>query len=227
LEEWADNPELFRQRGEAHALRRRWPEAARDFRRAAELDPGDSPLARRAAALALHTGDVAGYRELCRGLLESCSRRSTVEWEAVPVCTLAPGAVADTAALVQLARRNAEESAGTGVGYVYQAYVGAALHRAGHNRQAVKALLESRATAERQNQQDNLTGPLLALAHTALGKTGEARAEFKKTLDQGRDDEALWRLVDAGEWNWLEVIEFRVLRDEAERLVGALPAAPP
>jgi WD40 repeat protein/CubicO group peptidase (beta-lactamase class C family)/Flp pilus assembly protein TadD len=227
LEEWADDPGLFRQRGEEFARLGRWAEAGRDFRRAADLDPSDSNAGRRLAALALRTGDAAGYRTLYRGLLVQGGLNSKGDKEAVAACVLAPSAVEDAEALVTLARRTAESNADD---IDCQSLLGAALVRAGRPREAVEALHHAQAVARKANTSAELSDPLLALAHHALGEDYEARQARRVVLAKGRDDATLAQEVAAGRSNWLETIEFPALRDEVARAVPealAEPVRPP
>jgi hypothetical protein len=69
----AEDPADYRlllKRGEILARNRRWPEAARDYERAAPLAPPDIMNSLRCVALALTVGDEDQYRRVYRGMLE-------------------------------------------------------------------------------------------------------------------------------------------------------------
>jgi tetratricopeptide (TPR) repeat protein len=85
----------------------RWHQALTPMDKAAQLDPKDHWRPYQAAALHLHTGDRAGYRRICRNMLEQFGNTENL-WLAEHVamtCLLVPDAVAERGRVLKLADR--------------------------------------------------------------------------------------------------------------------------
>ena len=93
--------------GEALARVGCWDEAAAAIDKAAELDPANHWYPFRAAPLHLRAGDVAGYRRVCRAMLERFQGTQALEIadRTAKTCLLAPDAVPDFNRVQKLADR--------------------------------------------------------------------------------------------------------------------------
>jgi tetratricopeptide (TPR) repeat protein len=184
---------LWYARGRTYASSREWARAAADIRKSLELltpllsesnaeqvlwfDWGEAHY--ELASILLLAEDQAGYRELCRsvmnaqipdnGLVLSCVSRT---------CTMTPDAVADFAKPLQWARYAVEQRPRV-AWYLFAQ--GIAQHRAGQHEEAIKSLnrsLDVNATWAGRGQ--NFAAR--ALACHSLGRDENARQWLKKAL---------------------------------------------
>src|SRR5207248_1859620 len=94
-------------RGNIHAVLGRWEQAAADYARAVELEADQAGIWNLHALVRLRSGDMAGYRRACSGMLERFggtedpSTANTVAW----TCGLVPAAVPDYKRVVRLAEK--------------------------------------------------------------------------------------------------------------------------
>jgi tetratricopeptide (TPR) repeat protein len=208
-----------RRRGDWHADRKQWREAADDYRKAAEAPGADLDVRYGYALLCLQRNDAAGYRKVGTTLLEgvgealSPQAASAIAW----TCSLAPEAVPDLKRVVQLAERAA---ASDGRSHVLARNLGAALLRAGRCQDAVVKLNQALAL----QKEAPATWLLLALAHRRLGHADEAGrwlAKAQQRLDRAERNPDVPVEGALAAWNhlpWQQRVMLQVLRHEAESL---------
>jgi WD40 repeat protein/serine/threonine protein kinase/tetratricopeptide (TPR) repeat protein len=198
----------------------RWDRAAADLAKASDLGVQDASLWGLAARVQLQQGDRAAYRRLCSRMLEHAARTRDPDdaQMAVWTCVLLPGATADPAALVKLARaavaRDPKNPA-------YLRPLGPALYRAGQFEQAVEQLRKS--LKAQGGEEDAWTWLFLAMACHRTGQEGEAGEWLTKATRWIEQTEQARTSADSGP-SWDGRLELRLLRTEAESLLK--PAAP-
>jgi tetratricopeptide (TPR) repeat protein len=235
--------------GRAHAGRREWEKAVACYDRALKLAPTDEGhFWFEYAAVLLLSGDRAGYRQACAGMVRRCGQAPQLRaYHVARACTLGPGSVPGPARPGQLAeaelRANAES-------FWSLTQLGALRYRAGAFEEAVP-LFERSLRADGKPGRAVVNWLWLALAEQRRGKTEEARRWLDKAakwLDQhpaglqasaegilhvplraGAKDQQDAGLPASAEatlglhlHNWLEA---HVLRREAEASLGPRPAA--
>jgi len=145
-------------------------------------------------------------------------------WWAAWACVLAPDAVKDADTLVQLAE---QVVASDPKNCDYLSALGAALYRAGQYGEAVKRLGEA-AAARKENEgvrgAEGYDWFFLAMAHHRQGRGEEARRWLGRAVraaptpaNPGADK------TDPAPWN--RRLTFRLLRSEAESVLGSKPGA--
>ena len=219
-----DDARLWVARGRALARQKRWPEALAAYHRVMASRPPDDAMLEY-ACLQLLNGDTAGYRRLCTRLAEQYGNTSDL-MEACAlsrVCTLAEGAVADTARPIAWAELWTTKRRPM---YWTTHAVGAAYYRAGRFEEAIRHLQESTAMRSYWTQQ-SLNDVFLALAHSRLGQADEARSYLDKVDRWLADADRELAAEKTGfpprvfPVNWLIV---QVLRPEAARELAGPPA---
>jgi WD40 repeat protein/tetratricopeptide (TPR) repeat protein len=199
---------LHYDRGAAHAALGRWDRAADDFARA--QDPHKQALTLLAA------GRDGEYRRACAALLKNVglTEHADLAQKAAWACALAADAGVGRDRVVTLAEVAVAKDEKS---FPNVRALGAALYRAGRYEEAVTRLSEATILS-----QDAPTAWLfLAMAQHRMGKTDEARQWLNKV--------AQW-LAEAGaqgqSLTWVERLEVKLLRAEAEALFKAPPGNP-
>jgi len=207
-----DSPVVHLSRGEAHARRGHWPEAAADFH--AYIDSGPFILRYTKPILTfLRAGDRSGYRLACSKLQDVALSQSEPYFRAmfVNLFTLGPEGFSNAQNLLRLA----EGSDGSAPGA--PDLLGAALYRAGQHHEAIRRLEEHlNRTGGAGLPQDRA---FLAMAHVRQGHLKQARrlltglAQVAPSTDPNRF--------------WAD-LEIEILRREAEELLldSAFPTHP-
>jgi tetratricopeptide (TPR) repeat protein/WD40 repeat protein/serine/threonine protein kinase len=216
---------LWQAQGNAHALSHQWPQAAGDYARAAELAPDNAEVAHHQACALLQAGDTAGYRDVCAGLLKRFADSkdpSTAYWVA-RTGTLAPGAVADPARLVELGKRAlASHPKDSPTSHAYLLTLGAASYRAGRFEEAVRQLHE--AMAEQYSREGNeavFDWLWLAMTHQRLkrsGKPQECLDKFKQVIERHKRTTYKTDVLNLS-LPWEDRLEYQFLAAEATALV--------
>jgi tetratricopeptide (TPR) repeat protein len=204
-----------------HASRREWNKAAACYDRVLNLAPTEAGhFWFEYAAVLLLSGDREGYRKACARMLQHCGETPQLRaYHVARACTLAPGSVADPAALGRLADKELREENPEEFWSLTER--AALLYRAGKFQEAVP-LLEKSLEAEPKQGRAVLNWLWLALAKQRLGQAEEARRWLDRAanwLDQYKDGLAAYPEEPLGFHlhNWLEA---HVLRREAEALLG-------
>jgi tetratricopeptide (TPR) repeat protein len=188
--------------------------------KAAELNPDGHPRLYLAAPLHLQVGDRAGYRRICREMLERFgdTKDPGVAAQIVKTCLLVPGAVADLDGVLKLADRVVT---GTEKDPSYRYYLfgkGLAEYRAGRYAEAVQ-WLERVAPKASGGEIDASAFAVLAMARQRQGQAEEARA----ALEQARAILAhKLPKLDKGEHfgnDWHDWLRFQILFREAEEML--------
>jgi tetratricopeptide (TPR) repeat protein len=197
-----------------------YAEATGHLFKARELAPNNVYPRFYQAMAYLGAGDLEAHRRECAGLVERFGK-TTDQMVAIRVlyaCVMAPGAVADPAALVGLAEATAAGSGGL------DRLLGAAHYRAGNSEAAVRHFERLARVGELQAWDFYF----LALAHQRLGHAEDAR----RWLDRGaRWADAANRQEAEGKrspWgSWFARVAAEHLRREAEATnKGKAPARP-
>jgi tetratricopeptide (TPR) repeat protein len=196
-----------------HAALGRWAQAAALYAEARRRDPVPLPAWVRGALVDLEVGDRAGYRSLCRAMLERHSKVETPE-EAdfiARTCALGPEATDDLQAAVDLAELAVGRCAPS-ERPDFLCTLGAILYRAGRAPDALARLEES--IVARQGGRAVRDRLFLAMAQHRLGRAAEAERTFdeatRRTGSQGAQDRPL---------SWSDRLEYEVLRREAQALI--------
>jgi tetratricopeptide (TPR) repeat protein len=242
---------LWLLRGNAHGELDQWEQAAADFTRAIEEDAGDPVPQMDLAHVYLARGDTNGYRRACTRLLGKFGQRgdsrfaNNVAW----TCILAPEAVEDREAVVRCARAAVKAASKDSDKHSRLNTLGAVIYRAGRFEEAVGYLNDA------MKALPELGGPLLridpssyggvsagptpggdawdwlflAMAHHRLGHVAEARKWLDKAIP--RIDQATQEQPEdtpsGPRINWRTRLSYRVLRREAEGLIGGTAAGRP
>ncbi|MBL8795504.1 MAG: hypothetical protein JNM56_16485, partial [Planctomycetia bacterium] len=102
----------YRGRGELYVERKDFKQAAEDFARAVELEPGDVNAWSQQLHLLLHQGNLETYRQRCQAMLprvqgvEDPLALNLASW----LCCLVPNAVTTPEAAVKLAQQSLQQS---------------------------------------------------------------------------------------------------------------------
>jgi WD40 repeat protein/tetratricopeptide (TPR) repeat protein len=212
----------YHERGQAFAQLGQWTGARDDFRRVAELAPGEAQSAYLWALTALRAGDARGYHDAAVQQLGQLndeapqvpSQRALAN-TAVWVAALGPGSpgLGRGAALM-------ERVVGKERNSLYLNTLGAILVRAGRHEVAIAHLREAVAlSGDGGTAWDWL---FLAQAHQALGQAAKSRAARAQALDWLRRQEA-GQLRDErfrGPLDWPDRAELEVLIAETDALLN-------
>jgi WD40 repeat protein/tetratricopeptide (TPR) repeat protein len=230
---------LWLLRGNAQAELGRWEQAAADLARASEADAKDLDIQIDLAPAHLARGDIEGYRRACTRLLRDSGQRKdprladAVAW----TCILTPEAVADREAVVRGAQAAVKAASKDSNKHDVLRALGAATYRAGrfqeaigHLNHALKVLTEPAVKSPGPTPDgDPLDWLFLAMAHHGLGHAEEARKWLDKAttridqVTQGQAEEA----SSDSRIDWRTRLAYRVLRREAEGLIGGSGAGRP
>jgi WD40 repeat protein len=214
-----DDAAAHYQVGVSCALMGRWKEAAAAFDRGLKLDPSNHERWYHAAALYLAAGDVQGYRNICRRMLERFADQPVLAERTAKACLLLPGALSppDQDRVQKLAQKAVTGTEKHGYYRYFVLAKGLADYRAGRHADAVNWLGRFSPKADGVHW-DATALAVLAMAHHRLGKVEEARlalARAEAILKQKMPDPAVGRPYGAGDWHdWLHA---QILCREAER----------
>ena len=212
---------LWVTRGRSHARRRQWGQAVADYAHVMESRPPDDGATFEYACLLLLSGDDAGYRLFGRRLVERYEQSTEAfpASNAIRVCGLAPGAIADPSRLVPWAEVWVERQPHTGWA---RDRLGIALYRAGRWDEAVRRFRKA------EEMHPSWPGPyvddmFLALAHARLGQIDEGWRWLEKAnrwragadRDLAKEKTGFPPTVRPSDWLILQV-----LRREADQIGG-------
>jgi tetratricopeptide (TPR) repeat protein len=217
----------YARRGAARAQLQEWDSALADYAQAVERGARGHNNLYSTAILFLNAGRLDEYRKICRLTLEQIEAKShpgninTRVW----TCSLVDAAVANPAQLVNF-MESAIERVDSANKSVLLNTLGLALYRAGRFDDAVTAIHQSM-DANANSREGIVTDWLiLAMAHHQLGRPDQSRHWLEKSIawleELGKNASQ-----KDGEPAWDERIEFRLLRAEAESLIGVSQAIDP
>jgi tetratricopeptide (TPR) repeat protein len=214
VERGADSGFLLRL-ADDYAGKGRWDRAAAALRTAGERGPLPLVAWQCQALACLKTGDAAGYRRVCAGLMAKAGPAPPAELanDLAWVCALGPEALPDYTRPLALAGLAESKAPPEGKHNVLDT-LGAVLYRAGRFREAI-ARLEEGVRADK-DQGGPADWAFLAMAHQCLGEATEARTFLEKALQAGLPE-------NGSPWARLEI---EVLRREAEAVVKGSAADP-
>jgi WD40 repeat protein len=226
IEARGDDGLAWARRGRAQAELGQWPQARADYARALDLKADVWRVVSDVAHLHLQQGDEEGYARLCRQLLKrfGAARDAEGAGGVAWTCVIRPGAVADPAAVVQVASGPKPALLWN---YTDRVTLGAAQYRAGQYEAAARQL--SAAVDTHPGGGTVHAWLFLAMAHQRLGHAAEARRWLNRAaeaMDRGARPEGPAR-VAAPTPRWTERLENRLLRGETETLLKPSAAASP
>jgi tetratricopeptide (TPR) repeat protein len=215
----AEPPDLPARCRRAHLrLRHRdWEQAAADYAAVfAGCEPDDPRAWLAHARVLVLRGDLVEYRRLVSRMLARCGGNTDLyrpEEDEARASVLAPGAEEDSAETVRRAEKVVKDTRG---GAQALLSLGLAHLRAGQYEKAV-----ARATEAAAQSPDTAWSvwPLLALAHSKLGHTEEARRWLEKA-EQWRRQESRRLTDESGGFAPPEWADFEILRREAAALIS-------
>jgi WD40 repeat protein/Flp pilus assembly protein TadD len=205
-------------RGYASGELRQNDRSAADYARALKLGAAQYSFWGMEVALRVAAGDLSGYRKRCAeeraavGGSPDPDTANTVAW----TCTYAPDAVSDWAPVVDLSEK---ALAANPKDWNYLTTQGAVLYRAGRFDAAIERLgIAIKTYGERGTIWDWL---FLAMAHSRLGHTDEARQWLAKSVQwlEQPDDVKTADYPDLFPLTWTRRLEIQILRGEAEALL--------
>jgi serine/threonine protein kinase/tetratricopeptide (TPR) repeat protein len=223
-----DDAEAHFDLGSAYARLGHWKEAAVAFGRGLQLDPTNHERWCFTAALQAAVGDVAGYRDTCRGILERFgdARMPQTADRVAKACLLLPGALI-AATDFDRAQGLAERAVtGTEAHHWYRLFVltkGLADLRAGRHAEAAKWLEQFAPDAD-GNKWNATAFAVRAMAEHGLGQAEKARASLaaaRKIIAAKMPDPANGQVFD--DWYWQDWLHAQVLCREAESLLKSEP----
>jgi serine/threonine-protein kinase len=155
-----------------------WDKAAAGFMASLELDPGDHWLSFLSAPALLQTGDLAGYRRVCREMLARFGRTDAADLaeRTAKTCSLMAGAVGDFASVLRLADLAVEKN---GSDRWIQLTKALAEYRAGRCAAAIE-WLQRVAPDAGGGSLDATALAVLAMARKQQGQAEEAHAALEQ-----------------------------------------------
>ena len=214
---------LFRMEGEIFAQRGQGAEAIVAFRSAIQSEPTNHQAYHCLAPVLIQTGEIEGYRQLCRQMrvvfggtkhLETCERMAKA-------CTLLPPAATELAVIDQWADVAITSSPGKGW---FQLAKGLADFRHGRFQSAVERLGQS--LLHRDLQRHGIPEAVLAMALHQLNRVEEAHAALAKALEHAQKRLPRRDTGDLAERanGWLDLVTAEILLREARELIeGGMP----
>jgi WD40 repeat protein len=211
-------PGPYRGRASELAAIGRWTEAAELQGKALELDPTDHFAWHNDSVLRLVTGDLEGYRRVCREMLERFASTDgpNIAERTAKTCCIAPDAVSDYGPVLQLAERALNLLDVHGHRRAFLLARGMADYRCGNYVGAVDWLRQSLATGKATPLLDALANLFLAMAHHRLGEFKDAKEAFAQAKALAEQSPAL----DSDRYIWADWQRFHIVRHEAEELLN-------
>jgi tetratricopeptide (TPR) repeat protein len=213
------HPRPYLVRADGAARRGDWQAAAADYRQALQLDPSNHVTWHDASVLLLQSGDIDGYRWVCREMLSRFGRTdaANIAERTVKTCCLAPGGLDDYKPVLALADRTVSGSENSADYRWFLLARGMADYRTGDFARAADWLRRSLSPGRELPIRDGLAHLFLAMVHYRLGRTNEARL----ALAQARLMGERIALINASDIeNWPDTLRFHIARREAEELLG-------
>jgi tetratricopeptide (TPR) repeat protein len=217
--------EAIRDLATEHAEHERWAEAHQQFTKVHDLDPEGLwdllPLAR----CCLAKGDAAGYRQHCAQLQAALKKISSyydadLAWTLV----LAPGVIMDFPLVMEHVRAIAVRHP---AGCPFETRLtGALRYRAGEYEEAAKQL-KLAVAAQDEPAEIAAAWCFLAMAQHQLQQPDEARKALAEAGKQLKEIQGA-QLPGGGKSPvaWHQLLDLRLLHQEAETLLGPRPPAP-
>jgi serine/threonine-protein kinase len=195
----------------------RWDQALAAMDKAAVLSTNDHQLLYHAAAFHLHTGDLAGYRRICREMLERFGDTKDL-WVAehvAMICLLMPDAVADRERVLKLARWTVPQNSNE---RWFLLCVALSEYRAGRSAEAVRWLERFAPKAAYGRPSEVSAFAVLALAQHDQGRREDALA----ALDQA--ERVATKMPDPAGGrpfgdDWPDWLHGQALLGEAEKVI--------
>ena len=193
-----------------------WAECSQAVDRVVELVPDDYFVRHLQAIVMARAGNVAGYRQASRALMERFGKASSaLVWQRVAIaCLIAPDAEDLASMLLMMNKQNVTAD----IKSWYDATLGLAYHRAGQWDQALKVLAPySRAVG----YGEIIAGAVLAMVQHKQNEAETAR----RTLTQAREAMTRFAAPGLGELqdDWASWLQAELVLREAETLIPAAP----
>jgi tetratricopeptide (TPR) repeat protein len=219
----ADSVSALTRRANLLARLGRFKEAAADYARAVELNPGDHWPWYLLGCLLAYTDQPDAYRAHCQRMLQQfgATRDRFVADRTAKTCMLLSGATADLAQQLRLVDLVFAPGGDDGMLPWFRLLKGMAEYRQGHFGPAIGWLEQSVPSFPDDHQPAKATAILfLAMAHHRLGHAEQARArlaEARDVMEQKLPEAGKEDLEFSAIENWLAC---HVIRREAEALLA-------
>jgi serine/threonine protein kinase/WD40 repeat protein len=212
------------ERGWAFGDSGQWQSAAADYAEAFRHHVTESlPAWFEHATLRMAAGDQAGYRRICRQLLERFRNSTDADEIAflAHTCVLGPDALTDKALILKLTQRRFDMTSAPSPHHTWSVHVlGLGYYRAGQYQKAV-GQLHSWFEANQGWQEEVLNRLVLGMAYQKLGNEMQARrclvqadAFIRENAERAA---AAGKSVPPG-WRWRDWLAVYILRNEFEIL---------
>jgi WD40 repeat protein len=224
IEEEPAEGQWLQLRAIARANQGDWTKAVADLKRATELPEARPPTWSYLDLVLCHQDDTEERRVAFRTLLERFGKKD-LPLDAAWIGLRSPELMFDPARAVELGQRLTARRPGDPDSLTL---LGAALYRAGRNKEAVARLDQAMQIRDSSGQRVWAAPLFLAMAHHQLGHVGKARQSIDRALTWLRKAEG-WTgrgsLVTAPAWEAVARQEFSILRQEAEAVMRGLPSS--
>jgi serine/threonine-protein kinase len=198
----------------------KWGDAEIAVAHAIDIDPSDHYAWYSDSVFRLETGDVEGYKKVCRDMLARFGqpKDAYLAERTSKTCLLVPDAVPDLKPVVQLAEF---AITGTERNSAYKWFLlarGMADYRMGELQMAIDRLQKSLTPGQETLYLDSTASLFIAMAQHKLGKPDEARETLFKTFTLA--DQKIPKLGAGGLGeDWADWLRFQIVRREAEALI--------
>jgi hypothetical protein len=206
--------------GRSLAEEGQWPEVVEVYERLVELEPQIDVHWFILAALYLQQGTVSDYQQVCREMLNrfADSPDSTVRERTAKTCYLAAGECAALDLTRQLAEAAVRGAPDRSFRVWAQLASGLGMYRRGEFQSSIEELNDCVGQPNEFVYQTAIPLVVQAMAHHQLGHSEDARSALERAanLMATAEQPGASRL----EWFWHEDLRYRLLRREAELLIG-------
>jgi tetratricopeptide (TPR) repeat protein len=221
-----EDPKVSWARGRDFAKQGRWQEAATAIDRVLKSNPSHHYAWYVSAPLRLEVGDVKGYRQLCREMLDRFGKTQNprIAERTAKAALLLPAASDELDLPAELAERGLLADAAGGLRPYAELAKGLAEYRQA-NFTAADQRVSKLVVAEGAGW--NLIVPaqlVLAMTRQKQGQTEKARASLARAIEIM--NQRVPNLAAAGEESWHDWLICRVLHREAEALLGGTAPEP-
>jgi tetratricopeptide (TPR) repeat protein len=213
--------ECLRVRGEVLARLGHWREAAANFQQVVELDPNGHDAYHALAPLLIQSGDVAGYRALCkeiRGRFSGCTNDPAIADRMAKDCLILPAPGTDLAIEVRWAEAAVALGKGYGGEVWFQFCKGLAEYRQGRFAAAAERMDGILNDPDKRPRREVASYMIKAMAREQLNQPFQARAAFASGIELAHAEMPSLEGGDVGA-GWIDWLIACALMREARTLV--------